>query len=270
MISFLEGISRVLGRDRDADVVLEELDASPLAQQRLRAILAEPALRAESGSSRVDGPHATEFLEILAETIESRDVCMRGHARRVAFLADLLAGSLCLARQEREHLRIAAFLHDIGKVGAPSEVLAGKLLPEPERLAAIQDHPEIGERLLRPLGLGTPIAQIVRHHHERFDGAGYPDALVGMDIPLASRVIGIADAFDAMTCERPYRAARSREGALAELRSEAGAQFDPNLVELFAALIESGAAAPLEEAGGLELSQADLLGGFELARRGAA
>ncbi len=172
---------------------------------------------------------------------------MRGHARRVAFAADLVAARLCLAREERDHVRMAAFLHDIGKVGATSDVLAGKVLPEPERLESIQTHPAMGERLLRPLGLSPTVTATVRHHHERYDGAGYPDGLAGDDIPLAARIIAIVDAYDAMTCDRPYRKARSSEAALDELRAHARRQFDPNLVDIFCNLVESGALDALEE-----------------------
>ncbi len=251
MVSFLEGISRVLGQNRDPEIVLEELDASPLAQERLRAVLAEPALGPEAGNARAGGPSTIEFLEVLAETIESRDLFMRGHARRVAFYADLLAASLCLSRAERNHVRMAAFLHDIGKVGAPSDLLAGALMPEPDRLEGIKTHPSIGERLLLPLGLDAPIATTVRHHHERFDGEGYPDGLAGDAIPLAARIISLTDAFDAMTCERPYRRARTRDEAVVELRKEAGLQFDPSLVGLFCQLVESGATDAVGEAGPL-------------------
>ncbi len=251
MVSFLEGIGRVLGPDRDAETVLDELDASPIAQERLRAVLEEPALGPEAGWSRAGGPTANAFLEVLAETIESRDLFMRGHARRVAFYADLLAATLCLSREERNHVRIAAFVHDIGKVGAPSDVLAGVVMPEEDRLGAVQSHAAIGEKLLLPLGLEAPIATTVRHHHERFNGAGYPDGLAGDAIPLASRIIAIVDAFDAMTCERPYRRARTRDEALVELRREAGEQFDPNLVSLFCELVLSGATEAVAEAGSL-------------------
>jgi len=193
-------------------------------------------------------PRTIEFLEVLAETIESRDIYMRGHARRVAFYADVVADRLLFSHQDRENVRIAAFLHDIGKVGAPSDMLAGKLLPESGRLEAIRGHSAIGERLLRPLGLSDPITIAVRHHHERYDGAGYPNGLIGEDIPLCARIIGIVDAFDAMTCSRPYREIRTRDDACDELRKEAGAQFDPNLVEIFVQLVESGAADDIGEA----------------------
>ena len=249
MSQFLEGIGRVLGTNRESSDVLDELEASPLAQERLRAVIEEPSLGL--GTARVGGPSTIEFLEVLAESIESRDLFMRGHARRVAFYADLIAARLCLSREERDHVQIAAFLHDIGKVGATSDVLAGKTLPEPERLESIQAHPSIGEKLLRPLGLSTTVATTVRHHHERFDGKGYPDGLGGNDIPLAARIIAVVDAFDAMTCERPYSPARDRDAAIAELRSEAGSQFDGNIVEIFCELVLSGATDAVSEAGTL-------------------
>ena len=270
MVCFLEGISRVLGLNRDANLVLEELDASPLAQERLRTVLNEPVLGAEPGSARVSGPRTIEFLEVLAETIESRDIYMRGHARRVAFFADLVAGRLCLSREERDHVRLAAFLHDIGKVGAASDLLAGKVMAEPERLESIQDHPAIGERLLLPLGLAAPVATTVRHHHERYDGAGYPDGLAGDDIPLAARIIAVVDAFDAMTCERPYRQAKTHDEALAVLREEMRGQFDPGLVEIFCELAQSGALDSVAAAGNLTSGDFQPVGSLDTNNRGAA
>jgi len=270
MVSFLEGISRVLGRNRDSDLVLEELDASPIAQERLRAVLEEPVLGLEPGHPGTGGPRTIEFLEVLAETIESRDLFMRGHARRVAFYADLMAARLCLSREERDHVRIAAFLHDIGKVGAPSDLLAGKVMPENDRLRSIHSHPAIGERLLRPLGLATPVATTVRHHHERYDGAGYPDGLASDDIPLAARVIAIADAYDAMTCERPYRRAKTRAEAIEELRTGSPGQFDPGLAEVFCSLVVSGATDAVGEAGSLCEPDGILLDARDNKKRGAA
>jgi putative two-component system response regulator len=270
MVYFLEGISRVLGRNRDADLVLEELDASPLAQQRLRSVLEESIPGSESDGSRVSGPRTIEFLEVLAETIESRDIYMRGHARRVAFYADLIAARLCLSREERDHVRLAAFLHDIGKVGAASDLLAGKVMPEPDRLESIHDHPAIGERLLLPLGLAAPVATTVRHHHERYDGAGYPDGLAGDDIPLPARLIAVVDAFDAMTCERPYRQAKTHDEALAELQREARGQFDPALVDIFTELARNGGLASVGAAENLASGGIRSTHMIEPSKRGAA
>ena len=165
---------------------------------------------------------------------------------------------------------MAAFLHDIGKVGATSDVLQGRALPEPDRLESIQDHPAIGEKLLLPLGLATPIATTVRHHHERFDGTGYPDGLAGDDIPLASRIISVVDAFDAMTCERPYRKARSRDEALAELALESRGQFDPAIVSLFCDLVKSGAAHGVGTAESLSSAPFSTTEALAAARQGAA
>ena len=245
-ISFLEEVGRLLGPDRDAQITRQELALDTLAQERVRSLLTDPMLQRGVAGARGGGPNALAFLEVLAETIETRDLFMRGHARRVAHAADLVAARLCLAREERDHVRMAAFLHDIGKVGATSDVLAGRILPEPDRLESIQTHPAMGERLLRPLGLSPTVTATVRHHHERYDGRGYPDGLAGEDIPLAARIIAIVDAFDAMTCERPYRRARSRDEALAELRAHARSQFDPHLVDLFCDLVATGALEPID------------------------
>jgi putative nucleotidyltransferase with HDIG domain len=251
MVSLLEGISRAQTRDQDPERVPDELLSSPLAQGRLPAILEELFLSSDAGDNRLGGAGTIEFLELLAEAIESRDLFMRGHARRVAFYADLLAAGLNLSRTERNQVRMAGFLHDIGKVGAPSDLLAGAVMPEPQRLESIRTHPTLGESLLLPLGFDATITKTVRHHHERFDGSGYPDGLFGEAIPLSARIVGITDAFDAMTCDRPYRRARTHVEALIELRREGGGQFDPRLVGFFCELVAAGATDALGEAGPL-------------------
>ena len=163
----------------------------------------------------------------------------------------MLGEGLWLSGEERQNGRRAGLRHDIGKVGDAGDVLSGAVMREQERIDAVRDHADVGEGLLVPIGLDAPIAHTVRHHHERYDGAGYPDGLAGEDIPLASRIIGITDAFDAMTCERPYRRARTRDEALVELRSEAGGQFDPNIVGIFCELVMSGATDAVGEANSL-------------------
>ncbi len=251
MQSVLDGIGRLVDPERDPRIALAELEASPCAGEHLRAALDAPIPDDVEHDAPSGEPRTIEFLQLLAETIESRDLHMRGHARRVAFYADLLAACLCLPRDARKQIRMAAFLHDIGKVGARSDVLSGVAIEEPQRRQSIERHPKTGEKLLIPLGLDAPITAAVRHHHERYDGAGYPDGRAGEAIPLASRIVAIADAFDAMTCERPYRAARTRDEAIRELRDEAGRQFDPNLVGIFCELVESGATHAVAEAGSL-------------------
>jgi len=255
MSGLLDELGRMLGSEGSAELLHAHLETTQLDPEALRALI-EPATK-EAGANRgeLDAPRTIEFLEVLAETIESHDLFMRGHARRVAFYSDVLAGALCLSRDERKQIRIAAFLHDIGKVGTPRGVLAGDVIPEPERGRAVQTHPTIGERLLLPLDLDAPIATIVRHHHERYDGTGYPDGIAGEDICLAARIICITDAFDAMICERPYRPARTQEEALTELVRESGGQFDPNLVRIFHKQVLSGASDAVAEANTLRDSE---------------
>lgn len=163
---------------------------------------------------------------------------MRGHAGRVAAYAGRLARCIQLDEEQREHVRIAAFLHDVGKIGVPSELLLrpGALTVDERQVVA--RHAAIGARLIEPLELGSPVVRAVRHHHEWWDGGGYPDGLVGDEIPLAARVVQTADAYDAMTCNRVYRRALSRDAARAELLRSAGSQFDAELVDAFLAVLD--------------------------------
>jgi putative nucleotidyltransferase with HDIG domain len=179
------------------------------------------------------------FLEVLADTVESHCDFMRGHARRTAFYAGLLADRLSLPAKDREHIRISGFLHDIGKIGVPTDLLMrpSSLTPKERRL--IERHPEIGARLVEPLGIGSEISAVIRYHHEWWDGRGYPDGLYGEQIPLQARIVAMADAYDGMSSSRPYRPALSQEEIRAELRRGAGAQFDPTLVKEFLLVLDS-------------------------------
>jgi cyclic di-GMP phosphodiesterase len=243
LVGFLEGLGHVLGKDRDVSDILGELDGDGTLQAQLAAVLREEAL--EPGRELdAERRRTLQLLEVLAETLESKDRYMRGHARRVAYYAGLVGERICLSAEEREHLRISSFLHDLGKVGIPTDLLlrAGSL--SRDELAVVQEHPAIGERLLRPLGFASSIASAIRHHHEWWNGRGYPDRLRGEEIPLVSRIIAVVDAFDAMTCDRPYRRAVAHADAVAELARFAGEQFDPSLVKEFLAIAEAGCWEP--------------------------
>jgi putative nucleotidyltransferase with HDIG domain len=148
---------------------------------------------------------------------------MRGHARRVALYAGLIADRLCLSAEDHEHVRIAAFLHDLGKVGVPTDLLlrAGALDANERHL--VEQHPEIGARLIKPLDIPAAVSLSIRHHHEWWDGSGYHDGLAGEDIPLSARIISVADAFDAMSCDRPYRRALARQVITDEFKHFAAA-----------------------------------------------
>jgi len=249
LVRFLEGVGRVLGAEASADEAILAVGTDAVARHRLRALLAEPALDPNESRAPLADRGTIEFLEILAESIESRDPAMRGHGRRVADYCGLLAEQLCLSAREREQLRIAAFLHDLGKVGIPPAVLPPDRRLEPAERAEVQLHAGIGERLVRPLGFCSSIASAIRHHHERWDGAGYPDGQQGDEIPLMSRIIAIADAYDAMVIDRTYEPALTHAAALAELCKEAGGQFDPMLVRAFLTVVRDGVELP-DGAGG--------------------
>jgi HD-GYP domain-containing protein (c-di-GMP phosphodiesterase class II) len=151
----------------------------------------------------------------------------------VSALAARVAGRLGLDDEAVELTRLAASLHDVGKLAIPEELLRKPgVLTDSERLV-LQRHPQIGYRMLEGLGV-DPVAESVLHHHERWDGGGYPSGLSGSSIPLGARIIFVADAFDAMTSERVYRDKLSDEDALEELQRCAGEQFDPEVVDAFA------------------------------------
>jgi diguanylate cyclase (GGDEF)-like protein/putative nucleotidyltransferase with HDIG domain len=170
----------------------------------------------------------------LAKAVDARDVYTGSHSERVAELAARIAERLGSDAETVELTRLAAGLHDLGKLAIPEEILRkpGELT-ESERLV-LERHPQIGYRMLESLGV-EPVAQWVLHHHERWDGSGYPDGLLGDEIPLGARIIFVADAYDAMTSDRIYRRRLSDESAMAELVRCAGSQFDPDIVTALAA-----------------------------------
>ena len=175
----------------------------------------------------------------LAEAVNSRDPYTGGHVKRVQDYALQIATALKMPAEQRDSLRLAAILHDIGKIGIDDAILRkGGNLTEAEQLS-MRKHPEIGAHILAMADGMKNVVPGVRHHHEWFDGSGYPDGLAGENIPLSARIIAIVDVFDALTTNRPYRKALPFSGALAELAQGTGKHFDPALVKIFAESIHS-------------------------------
>jgi HD-GYP domain-containing protein (c-di-GMP phosphodiesterase class II) len=172
-------------------------------------------------------------VQALTAAIDAKDRYTFGHSERVAHLASTLALHIGLTREQAERVRIAGLVHDVGKIGVPEAVLCktGKLLPE--EFEAIKRHPEIGHTILRDIALLEDVLPGVLHHHERFDGKGYPHGLVGDKIPHMARLLAVADTFDAMSSTRSYRAAMPRERVRTEIENCAGTQFDPELARAF-------------------------------------
>lgn len=182
----------------------------------------------------------TASLETIATILEKRDPYTCNHSNHVCACSLKLYEYRYGVGSDYVTLKTAALLHDIGKIGIPDAILhkPGKLTPDEVRV--IRLHAVIAEDILKPLDSGTAISGIVRHHHERFDGSGYPDGLAGSTIPLASRIIAVADTYDAMRSDRPYRAAVPMENCLKEIRAAAGTQLDPEWVEIFLELADTG------------------------------
>jgi diguanylate cyclase (GGDEF)-like protein len=169
----------------------------------------------------------------LAKAVDARDTYTGSHSTRVAELSAWIAHRLGLDREHIELTRLAGSLHDLGKLAIPEEILRKPgPLTDPERLV-LQRHPEIGHRMLESLGV-DPVAEWVLHHHERWDGTGYPERLSGEEIPLGARIIFVADAYDAMTSDRAYRGRLTPREAIEELERCSGTQFDPEIVAAFA------------------------------------
>jgi diguanylate cyclase (GGDEF)-like protein len=178
-------------------------------------------------------------VEALANAAEANDRYTSTHAREIKDLALEVASQLELPAERMEQLELGALFHDIGKIGVATSILRKRGPLSPEEREEIEKHPEWGEMILSPIDELAEVRPIVRHCHERWDGAGYPDALAGDEIPLESRIIFVCDAFHAMTTERPYRQALPVEEAVRRLREGAGTQFDPDVVEAFLSLIQA-------------------------------
>jgi len=176
-----------------------------------------------------------ETVLALANTVDAKDNYTADHAQRLAIMALMIGSDMGMTEYELEGLRYGAILHDIGKIGVPDAVLQKPSRLDPAEWAQMSEHPSIGEQILAPVPHLASAARIVRHHHERYDGKGYPDGLVGEAIPLGARILAVVDSYSAITDRRAYKEAGSDAEALSELRKHAGTQFDPCVVEMFLA-----------------------------------
>jgi HD-GYP domain-containing protein (c-di-GMP phosphodiesterase class II) len=190
-----------------------------------------------------------EAIETLAVALEAKDHYTRGHSNMVTAYAVAITRKMGLEPKLMQAIEVGSMMHDIGKIGVPDRILNKPSKLTKEEFAIIMRHPVIGEEILKPMRhpLFDIPKQIVRWHHERLDGKGYPDGLVGDEIPLPAKITFVADAYDAMTGDRPYRGGMSTEAALAELRRNAGTQFEPEIVEILCGLL-----APMAGGGSID------------------
>lgn len=174
-----------------------------------------------------------ESIEALRTTVEVKDVYTKGHSDRVAEYSLLIGEKLNLSPDELKTLKIGALFHDIGKIGIPDSILLKDTKLSKKEAAQIRKHPSIGEHILSNANIFQNIIPIVKHHHERYDGTGYPSKLSGDNIPLLARIVAVADTFDAMTSRRAYRSAIDFEHAKEEIIKCSGTQFDPVIAKVF-------------------------------------
>jgi putative two-component system response regulator len=231
-------------RDGASGMLIKPFTAEEF-ETEIRNALQRARIRHDALQYRLLTPILDGVALALTAAIEARDLETGDHCRQLGMLGERVATLLGLSEQERTTIRIGGYLHDVGKIAIADRILLkpGKLTDEEYR--EMQRHAEIGGSIVQTHEAMTEIARIVRHHHERFDGAGYPDRLAADDIPLGARIISIADAFSAMTNDRVYRKAIPEDQAWEEIHRNSGTQFDPAIVEIYE-MIATADAPPIE------------------------
>lgn len=224
--------------------VLNKTDGTPFTESdcaMLEALATPSAIMLDNAKLYSDLKQAfLDTVRIIANAVEARDPYTAGHTGRVTHIAVEIARELGWTREQVEHLEIGALLHDIGKIGVADIILRKPQPLTSDEYVAMQQHPIVGAQMLKGVRALRPALPYILYHHERYDGTGYPFGLRGQEIPIEGRVLTIADTFDAMTSNRPYRQALSHEEALAEIMRHRGTQFDPEIVDALARVYERG------------------------------
>jgi putative two-component system response regulator len=240
MITNLQGVeNEIVGISSGADEFLIKPLHPAVVRTRVRAMLRNKSL--------IDSLEEAEtILLALAQTVEHRDEYTGKHCQRLAVASVMLGEALGLPSQDLTALYRGGYLHDIGKIAIPDSILFKQGGLTPEEWNIMRSHPTRGEDICRPMRSLGPVLPIIRGHHERWDGSGYPDGLAGEDIPLLARILQVADIYDALTTERPYKPALTPEDAFAVMEEEVRRGWrDPELVPLFASTIQTNPSADL-------------------------
>lgn len=236
-IAMITGLSDTASRVRALETGADDFVVKPFEVEVLSARI-RSLLRVKHLTDQLE---RTENVVIaLARTVEARDAYTDGHMWRLASYSRTVAIALGNDAQQARDAWYGGLLHDIGKIGIAEEVLKKEGALTPEEFAEVRRHPDVGAAIVAPMRFAARVGPIVRGHHERWDGGGYPGGLAGDAIPLGSRIVAVADAFDAMTTDRPYRPALPHTEAVRRLRAGAGSQWDRAVAEVFLDLLERG------------------------------
>jgi putative two-component system response regulator len=230
-VVMITGLSQTTHRVMALEAGADDFMAKPVEGAELIARV-RSALRLKELYNTLDS--AEHVIFSLATAVEAKDSFTEQHTQRVGESARLLGRKLGLSEPTLDTLYRGGIIHDIGKIGVADSILHKPGPLDASEVPQMQAHVGIGENIVRPLQSTSGLLPIIRHHHERFDGSGYPDGLRGREIPRAARIVSVCDAFDALVNDRPYRVRRSAQEALAVLRAGAGTQWDPETVELLA------------------------------------
>ncbi|HEU5014501.1 MAG TPA: HD domain-containing phosphohydrolase [Roseiflexaceae bacterium] len=236
-ITMLTGSDDYENRRRGIEAGADDFLSKPFEQNILRARI-RSQLRLKRLIDQLEDTEAVIFT--LAQVVEAKDAYTEGHLRRLRSYGHCLADACQLDEPEVGAVEYGGILHDIGKIGVSEAVLLKPGSLTTEEMDEMKRHPEIGARIIAPMRFAKDVAPIIRGHHERWDGTGYPDGLEREDIPIGARIIAIADAYDAMTTDRPYRAALGSSETVKRLRGGRGTQFDPHLLDVFLSLLDAG------------------------------
>lgn len=233
---FLKEIGKLVGLETEAAEIRDKfsndsgfIDAARLVFNKI----------AEKNSANKNQTNYLEFARLMANTLENKDPYSYDHSGRVNYYANLIAQKFSLPKKDMEDLQIATLLHDIGKIGISNTFIFKEGNLTEIELSIVKKHPELGALIVEPLQLSPLVISVIRHHHEWYDGSGYPDGLIGEEIPYCARIVAIADAYDAMSSDRPYRKALSQKEIRNEFSKNAGIQFDPEMASTFIEILEN-------------------------------
>jgi putative two-component system response regulator len=236
-IALITGMSDSLSRIRGLEAGADDFVSKPFEPEVLLARI-RALLRVKRLTDQLERTENVIFA--IARTVEARDAYTDAHLWRMAEYSRRMAGAFGASAEETRYAWYGGLLHDIGKIGIDDQVLRKPGALTEAEFDQIKRHPDMGANIVSSLRFAPVVAPIIRSHHERWDGRGYPQGLSGEEIPFAARIVAVADAWDAMTTDRPYRPALPHEEAMRRLRRGSGEQWDPTMVELFLRLLERG------------------------------